>query len=122
MLETNKFRVVGVVYSDPKYFKKRNGDLVCSVVLAINDKKKIKYIPIKAYKDNADILLRLGRNGNLVAISGYIDTTEFFDKTTGSSQVSVSFIMEDMMMIEKMTPTRLNEKRIDDLIRTFNLE
>lgn len=119
----NTFRAIGICYNDTKYYRKQDNSLVASTILAYSDSNgKRKYIPIIAYGDNADLLIRLARNGNLVAISGYIDTTEYFDKNSGSSSIRVFFVMEDIMVIEKMNPTRLSEKRIEDLLTTFNLE
>ena len=120
-IKNSNFRVIGVVYSNPKYFNK-SGSMCASVTLAIKNNDKTKYLPITAYQENADVLVRLGRNGNLVAISGYLDSVEYFDKKTGVSTIRVYFVMEDMMVIEKMKPTRVTDKRIENLIKTFNLE
>ena len=121
MNEKSTFRVIGICYNDTKYFKSNNG-LYAYVVLVVKTETKNRYIPITAYGDKADLLIRLARNGNLVAVSGYIDSSEMFDKSKGLSQIRISFVMEDIMVLSKMSKTRLTDKRIDELLDIFNLE
>ena len=117
----NNFRLVGTCFNNAKTII-QNDTKYSSVILCLKDDKKTKYAPIYAYDDVGDILLRLGRKGNEIAVSGFIDSTEYFNKITGITSVRIRFVAEDIMILKKAKKTSLSRKRLEDLIGLFDLE
>ncbi len=117
----NQFNIVGTCYNNAKIIYK-NKKAYSSFVVYFRVNGKVKYIPIIALDDERELFYHVAKVGNLVAISGCIDSTEYFNKLTGVSSIRTFFIGKEIMLLRKARKKDVSVKKIDELIGLFELE
>lgn len=113
---SNSFHLIGVCYGDSKITQTKKGNMIARFILAVDNKT---YIPIVTYGLEAERATYKCRNGNKIAVSGYVRTTQKVNGKTGQLEISMWFISRGQIMIialpKKKVLNELKPKELSDI-------
>lgn len=113
----NKVTLLGNISTDLEAKQTGTGISVCNFNLAVNrrfptqDGQKTDFIPIVAFKHNADFLLKYFRKGRSVLVSGAIQTRNYTN-SQGQKVYVTEIIADEIVAVGGDNANRSNEPRV----------
>ncbi len=119
MSAINGFRIVGICYQDTVIKVTKNSQKIAYCVLKILNSEN-KKVPIIAFNETAVRLDYFGKKGNLLQISGTINTSE---KLTSDStlQLHVDLVANEISIINLAKREKLSDRDFSDLFKLYEL-
>lgn len=94
----NIVALMGRLTAEPEIRKTQNDISVCSFSIAVdrfsNGENHADFINCVAFKNTADNIAKFFRKGQLIGISGSIQTSTYQDKETGKNRTSFKVIVD----------------------------
>lgn len=120
----NEFRLIGICYGNPrrKFVKKDTYRTYFTLVTDGLKENTKSFVPIVAPSSLAELAHALCRNGNTVAVKGVISSYDSQNYLTGLIDVRIYFVATDIMLINKVERTELNDKTVADLIAKMPID
>ena len=106
----NNINITGNLTKDIELKSTQSGISVCSFNVAVkrpHTKDTTDFIPVTAWRQNAEYLGRYARKGNRVGISGSL-TTRIYEDRDGNKRTAYEILADSVELLESRSYTQTN--------------
>lgn len=119
--------LMGRLTADPEIRKTQNGISMCRFSVAINrqfqganGERQTDFINCVAWRQTADFISRYFRKGNMIGLSGSIQTGSYVDKETGKNRTSFDVVVNNAYFAESKNNTQSTSNYSSDFSGDFS--
>ena len=96
----NSVCLMGRLTADPELKSTQSGVSVCSFRIAVDQEKPTDFINIITWRSTAEFVSRYFRKGQLVAVQGSIQTSQYTDRD-GNKRTAFDVVADNVFFAEK---------------------
>ena len=107
-MSLNTVTLMGNICKDPETRNFNNGNLICNITVAINNKTKngdnTNFIECSAFNKTADFINKYFNKGSKILIEGRLDQQTWTDKNTGKNRSKIIVIINKVHFVDSKKP------------------
>lgn len=115
----NNVSLLGRLTADPELRQTPNGVSVCSFSVAVqrpyssNGERQTDFINCVAWRQTGEFISRYFRKGNMIGLTGFIQTRQYQDKDTGKNRTAFEVIINNAYFAESKSADAGNTQNTD---------